>query len=70
MPPGEFRLQFDPDRQRILRGCSWFYSAEIARAAARNGFSPGNCRSYLGLRLCRDADHLEHTQRSEHAQEV
>lgn len=69
MPPGEFRLQFDSDQGRVVRGGSWDLAAGNARAANRFGGSPGDRGSILGFRLCRDADYPKHTQRSEHAQE-
>jgi formylglycine-generating enzyme required for sulfatase activity len=38
---------------RVGRGGSWFYNPDSARVALRNGYTPDDRDSYLGLRLVR-----------------
>jgi hypothetical protein len=56
---------------RVYRGRSWFNSAVHARAADRDGSSPGSRGAFLGLRLCRDVSYPDPkpSLRSDHAQE-
>jgi formylglycine-generating enzyme required for sulfatase activity len=70
MPPGEFCAQFEKGPDRVNRGGSWNNTADNARAANRGRNFPGFRDLNVGFRLCCDADYPEHTQRSEHAQEV
>jgi hypothetical protein len=48
-----FRLAHD-SASRVLRGGSWRYTADLARAANRRGYYPGYSFGSLGFRLVRE----------------